>query len=133
MTRRFRENGCGLVVQYVVLKVYVKKYGVWLSLARAPGLGPGGRRFESCHPDLILYFYARGAQWWSTTLPRWGPRVRIPSRAFFIFSGSLYFQRFPLFFIFSPAPPSKAKLLLRSFQIPGNPALQKEFPARKMR
>ncbi len=26
-------------------------YGVWLSLARAPGLGPGGRRFESCHPD----------------------------------------------------------------------------------
>ena len=20
--------------------------------ARAPGLGPGGRRFESCHPDL---------------------------------------------------------------------------------
>ena len=29
-----------------------EKYGVWLSLARAPGLGPGGRRFESCHPDL---------------------------------------------------------------------------------
>lgn len=27
------------------------KNGVWLSLARAPGLGPGGRRFESCHPD----------------------------------------------------------------------------------
>ena len=26
--------------------------GVWLSLARAPGLGPGGRRFESCHPDM---------------------------------------------------------------------------------
>jgi hypothetical protein len=24
LTRRFRENGCGLVVQYVVLKVYVK-------------------------------------------------------------------------------------------------------------
>ncbi len=28
-----------------------KESGVWLSLARAPGLGPGGRRFESCHPD----------------------------------------------------------------------------------
>ena len=28
-----------------------KSFGVWLSLARAPGLGPGGRRFESCHPD----------------------------------------------------------------------------------
>ncbi len=28
-------------------------YGVWLSLARAPGLGPGGRRFESCHPDVV--------------------------------------------------------------------------------
>lgn len=26
--------------------------GVWLSLARAPDLGSGGRRFESCHPDL---------------------------------------------------------------------------------
>ena len=85
------------------------------------------------HVKVITYFHARVAQGWSTTLPRWGPRVRIPSRAFFIFSGSLYFQRFPLFFIFSPAPPSKAKLLLRSFQIPGNPALQKEFPARKMR
>ena len=62
-----------------------QKNGVWLSLARAPGLGPGGRRFESCHPDLTEYFqyinYARVAQGWSTTLPRWGPRVRIPSRA----------------------------------------------------
>ena len=29
----------------------IVNYGVWLSLARAPGLGPGGRRFESCHPD----------------------------------------------------------------------------------
>ena len=27
-------------------------YGVWLSLARAPGLGPGGRRFESCYPEF---------------------------------------------------------------------------------
>ena len=26
---------------------------MWLSLARAPGLGPGGRRFESCHPDFV--------------------------------------------------------------------------------
>ena len=33
---------------------------MWLSLARAPGLGPGGRRFESCHPDS--YKYARVAQ-----------------------------------------------------------------------
>ena len=28
--------------------------------------------------------YARVAQWWSIALPRRGPRVRIPSRAFFI-------------------------------------------------
>ena len=28
--------------------------GVWLSLARAPGLGPGCRRFESCHPEFVL-------------------------------------------------------------------------------
>ena len=29
------------------------RIGVWLSLARAPGLGPGGRRFESCHLDEL--------------------------------------------------------------------------------
>ena len=29
----------------------IKGTGVWLSLARAPDLGSGGRRFESCHPD----------------------------------------------------------------------------------
>ena len=29
-------------------------FGVWLSLARAPGLGPGSRRFESCHPDCFI-------------------------------------------------------------------------------
>ena len=32
---------------------------MWLSLARAPALGAGGRKFESCHPD---YRYARVAQ-----------------------------------------------------------------------
>ena len=31
---------------------YITNYGVWLSLARAPDLGSGGRRFESCHPDF---------------------------------------------------------------------------------
>ena len=29
-------------------------------LGRAPGLGPGGRRFESCFPDLILIFNLLG-------------------------------------------------------------------------
>ena len=38
------------------------------------------------HVKVISYFHARVAQGWSTTLPRWGPRVRIPSRALFIFS-----------------------------------------------
>ncbi len=48
-------------------------FGVWLSLARAPGLGPGGRRFESCHPDVLYEvtgmryvvnsFYAGVVQW----------------------------------------------------------------------
>ena len=33
------------------------------------------------HVKVISYFHARVAQGWSTTLPRWGPRVRIPSRA----------------------------------------------------
>ena len=57
--------------------------GVWLSLARAPGLGPGGRRFESCHPDEKKNM-REGLSWWSTTLPRSGPRVRVPSRALYI-------------------------------------------------
>ena len=42
--------------------------GVWLSLARAPGLGPGGRRFESCHPDFLIKFsrscYCAGVVQW---------------------------------------------------------------------
>ena len=39
---------------YCVTEMTTKQInnGVWLSLARAPGLGPGGRRFESCHPDF---------------------------------------------------------------------------------
>ena len=41
---------------YSGLSVSTVNGGVWLSLARAPGLGPGGRRFESCHPD-IFYIY----------------------------------------------------------------------------
>ena len=65
--------------QCVVLRVCgIIRNGVWLSLARAPGLGPGGRRFESCHPDLIMREWL---SWWSTTLPRLGSRVRVPSRA----------------------------------------------------
>ena len=45
-----------------------KSFGVWLSLARAPGLGPGGRRFESCHPDFLFLQvnnsrYAGVVQW----------------------------------------------------------------------
>ena len=41
-----------------LIKTISKWYiGVWLSLARAPGLGPGGRRFESCHPDAVNNFY----------------------------------------------------------------------------
>ena len=48
--------------------------------------------------------YARVAQWWSTSLPRRGSRVRSPSRALFIFreAGSLQasinpISRFPDF------------------------------------
>ena len=47
---------------------------------------------------LIEYnLFARVAQWWSIALPRRGSRVRIPSRAFFIYSGNLDFTGFPLF------------------------------------
>ena len=52
---------------------------MWLSLARAPDLGSGGRRFESCHPD------ARGCssvvEHQPSKLDMW---VRFPSPAFFI-------------------------------------------------
>ena len=71
---------------------------MWLSLARAPGLGPGGRRFESCHPDSDMREWL---SWWSTTLPRSGPRVRVPSRALFICSGSLDFTGTSAVFVLS--------------------------------
>ncbi len=32
---------------------YTRKFGAWLSLARAPGSGPGGRWFESTRPDHL--------------------------------------------------------------------------------
>ena len=32
------------------------KIGVWRSPASAPALGAGGRRFESCYPDIEYYF-----------------------------------------------------------------------------
>ena len=42
------------------------------------------------HVKVISYFHARVAQGWSTTLPRWGPRVRIPSRALLFSAGGLH-------------------------------------------
>ena len=36
-----------------------------------------------------IFFMREWLSWWSTTLPRSGPRVRVPSRALFIFSGNL--------------------------------------------
>ncbi len=41
------------MIGYYLSRKLATTIGVWLSLARAPGLGPGGRRFESCHPDDI--------------------------------------------------------------------------------
>ncbi len=43
-----------LEVQRMNEKVLPKKIGVWLSLARALDLGSRGRRFESCHPGLLM-------------------------------------------------------------------------------
>ena len=31
-----------------------QSFGAWLSLGRAPALGAGGRRFESCRPDHFI-------------------------------------------------------------------------------
>ena len=63
--KRFGRNGssvCGFE------GMYHTKNGVWLSLARAPGLGPGGRRFESCHPDLTEYLFSM-REWLSGGAP----------------------------------------------------------------
>ena len=58
----------------------------------APGLGPGGRRFESCRPDKIQSKLLVGSRlkrmrqqlsWQSTTLPRSGSRVRVSFAALF--------------------------------------------------
>ena len=54
------------LIIYLALRESVQQEtsGVWLSLARAPGLGPGGRRFESCHPDCNRSkIYAGVVQW----------------------------------------------------------------------
>ena len=55
-----------------------QKNGVWLSLARAPGLGPGGRRFESCHPDTLCGCSSM-VEHQPSKLDTW---VRFPSPAF---------------------------------------------------
>ena len=52
--------------------------GVWLSLARAPGLGPGGRRFKSCHPDHVCGCSSM-VEHQPSKLDTW---VRFPSPAF---------------------------------------------------
>lgn len=46
----------GLALRDGVQAYHINNYliyfdGVWLSLARVPDLGSGGRRFKSCHPD----------------------------------------------------------------------------------
>ena len=46
----------------------------------------------------ILTSMREWLSWWSTTLPRSGPRVRVPSRALLYFMGSLDLQGFPFFF-----------------------------------
>ena len=61
----------GLALRDGVQAYHINNYliyfdGVWLSLARVPDLGSGGRRFESCHPDLkalICINYAGVVQW----------------------------------------------------------------------
>ena len=46
----------------------------------------------------IITNHARVAQRWSTTLPRWGPRVRSPSRALLRDSGNVENSMFLLFY-----------------------------------
>ena len=73
--------------------------GVWLSLARAPGLGPGGRRFESCHPDS--YKYARVAQLVERDLAKVEAAGSSPvSRSFSFYAGTFNFKGFRLLFFY---------------------------------
>ena len=65
---------------------------MWLSLARAPGLGPGGRRFESCHPDS--YKYARVAQLVERDLAKVEAAGSSPVSRSFLFLKVLNFQGF---------------------------------------
>ena len=44
----------GLIDLMHIFAVLIYQFGVWRSPVSAPGLGPGGRRFESCHPDTIV-------------------------------------------------------------------------------
>lgn len=70
---------------------YTKKFGAWLSLARAPGSGPGGRRFESSRPDQSFqqltsnrYFryeyYKYICGWVNTQVVERGPHGSAPDR-----------------------------------------------------
>ena len=46
---------CGLPTEPIQRKLRVpRQVGAWLSLARAPGSGPGGRWFKSTRPDHFL-------------------------------------------------------------------------------
>ena len=67
----------------LALLVRVQQRGV-AQFGRAPGLGPGGRRFESCHPELnFIKFLVCGCssmvEHQPSKLDTW---VRFPSPAF---------------------------------------------------
>ena len=44
--------------------VRLEGFGAWLSLARAPGSGPGGRWFESTRPDQIPSLKSAICEFW---------------------------------------------------------------------
>ena len=57
-------------------------------------------RFPSPALEMnILFIMREWLSWWSTTLPRSGPRVRVPSRALFISPVNLLYVEFTGFFI----------------------------------
>ena len=40
-------------MEFFLLQLYIIEREI-AQLGRAPGLGPGGRKFESCHLDFLL-------------------------------------------------------------------------------
>ena len=70
----------------------------------------------TCFEMNILFIMREWLSWWSTTLPRSGSRVRVPSRALFIYKR--YPKRIP--FVYKRVLPDSNGSYLRSTSVGAN-------------